>query len=583
LETIIAEGRAYLEEEKKLSGVSNIEMAEQPSPEQNDVNLLNNTVATVIADNTGLNIDDVEETSLQFISRLSAGTIAFLAGRVRETLINVGSNINTLRNALGDAVEEVASGGGRFPMASTPEISLIRNLFPERKDRPTAQDIPMDLGDDKKSAVPLTPQALLEEKEIESPPSSGLDEEELTQLSEQEEVAVAITNSSDISFFDSLRTVASMPRGFVMGLRRRIRRNDQGLTEIPMETKVEEIAEGKDLEAQIPPTATLTQYINRIRRSVPPLVERASTRAGDIVGAIGRGAQRMDSPSMPRGDMTGPVGAIAGAVGGGITGGAMGATSALVPAGMAGLVAGGMTQAGLLEYYRRRGIPITDKLRKQAKLIATGVGAGAGLAAGMTGAGQGVVSGAGITETKINVDADVLKSTQAQESQEVGKNKQWQPKIIAPTPAILDKPPQEMYAEDLEASLFDYVVPTSEGANGTIMTNQLKKNQYMNEQFRYYKSGVFIPAKLWEQMNTNQNMTTQKLDKLALGEKPLISLPDMEFMPQNNEETFETVAKFQYPNQENTSIEFLDPYSSYSNVDNYWATNPQSVLYTINP
>jgi hypothetical protein len=222
-------------------------------------------------------------------------------------------------------------------------------------------------------------------------------------------------------------------------------------------------------------------------------------------------------------------------------------------------------------------------LRKQAKLIATGVGAGAGLATGMSGAGQGVVSGAGITETKINVDADVLKSTQAQESQEVGKNKQWQPKIIAPTPAILDKPPQEMYAEDLEATLFDYVVPTSEGANGTIMTNQLKKNQYMNEQFRYYKSGVFIPAKLWEQMNTNQNMTTQKLDTLALGEKPLIALPDMEFMPQNNEETFETVARFQYPNQENTSIEFLSPYANFSNTDNYWATNPQSVLYTINP
>jgi pyruvate/2-oxoglutarate/acetoin dehydrogenase E1 component len=70
---------------------------------------------------------------------------------------------------------------------------------------------------------------------------------------------------------------------------------------------------------------------------------------------------------------------------------------------------------------------------------------------------------------------------------------------------------------------------------------------------------------------------------LALGEKPLIELPQMEFIPANNEETFETVAKFQYVNGENTSVEFLDPYSSYSNVDNYWATNPQSVLYTINP
>jgi hypothetical protein len=138
-----------------------------------------------------------------------------------------------------------------------------------------------------------------------------------------------------------------------------------------------------------------------------------------------------------------------------------------------------------------------------------------------------------------------------------------------------------MYAEDLEATLFDYVAPTSEGADGTVFTNQLKRNQYMNEQLRYYKSGVFVPAKLWEQMNTPENMSKEKLDRLALGQKPLI--PEMQFIPQDNETTWDTVAEKQYVNGENTSIEFLSPYSSYSDVTNYWATNPQSVLYTINP
>ena len=56
----------------------------------------------------------------------------------------------------------------------------------------------------------------------------------------------------------------------------------------------------------------------------------------------------------------------------------------------------------------------------------------------------------------------------------------------------------------------------------------------------------------------------------------------MEFIPQDNETTWDTVADKQYPNNEPFSVEFLDPYSSYSNVDNYWATNPQSKLYTIN-
>jgi hypothetical protein len=467
-------------------------------------------------------------------------------------------------------------------MAPSPEISLIRNLFPERKERPTAEDIPMDLGADEKSAVPITPQALLEEKEIESPPDSGLDEEQLTELSEAEEVAIAITNSSDIGFVESLRAVASMPRGFIMGLRRRIRRSDNGLTEIPMEMEMKNVASETDLEAQIPPTATLTQYMNRLRRQVPALVERGSTRAGDIVGAVGRGVQRIDIPRMPRGDMNIPVGAMAGAVGGSITGGAMGGAGAVVPAGIAGMTAGGLTDAGIIEYYRRRGIPITDKLKQKAKLAGAVVAGGAGLATGMSGAGKGVVSGAGITETKINVDADVLKSTQAQESQSIGKNRQWGPKTIAPSAEILDKPRQELYAEDLESTLFDYVAPTSEGADGTIFTNQLKKNQYNNEQLRYYKSGVFIPAKLFEQMNTPENMSKEKLDSLALGQKPIIKIPDMQFIPANNETTWDTVAKVQYPNNELNSIEFLDPYSSYSNVDNFWTTNAQSKLYTIN-
>jgi hypothetical protein len=57
----------------------------------------------------------------------------------------------------------------------------------------------------------------------------------------------------------------------------------------------------------------------------------------------------------------------------------------------------------------------------------------------------------------------------------------------------------------------------------------------------------------------------------------------MEFIPASNETTWDTVARVQYPNNELNSIEFLDPYSSYSNTDNFWATNAQSNLYTINP
>jgi len=274
------------------------------------------------------------------------------------------------------------------------------------------------------------------------------------------------------------------------------------------------------------------------------------------------------------------AGSISGALGGYLSRGSTGALQGITPGGMAGAISGGVSASALRTYFNQRGERVSEK---KIQMLAALPSAMIGAYLGYQGTGKELVSGAvgGITESKINVDADVLKSTQAQESQDTGKNRQWFPKIIAPTPAILDKPAQEMYAEDLEASLFNYVAPTSEGADGTVFTNQLKRNQYMNEQLRYYKSGVFVPAKLWEQMNTPENMSKEKLDRLALGQKPII--PEMQFIPQDNETTWDTVARVQYPNNELNSIEFLDPYSSYSNTDNFWATNAQSNLYTINP
>ncbi len=274
------------------------------------------------------------------------------------------------------------------------------------------------------------------------------------------------------------------------------------------------------------------------------------------------------------------AGTVSSALGGFLSRGSVGALQGITTGGMAGAIGGGVSASALRTYFNQRGEQVSDsKIQMLAALPTAMLGA----YLGYQGTGKELVSGAkgGVTETKINVDADVLKSTKAQVNQEIGKNKQWAPKTIAPTPSILDKPPQEMYAEDLEATLFNYIAPTSEGADGTVFTNQLKRNQYMNEQLRYYKSGVFVPAKLWEQMNTPENMTKEKLDRLALGQKPII--PEMQFLPQDNETTFENVARVQYPNNELNSIEFLDPYSSYSNTDNFWATNPQSVLYTINP
>ena len=112
------------------------------------------------------------------------------------------------------------------------------------------------------------------------------------------------------------------------------------------------------------------------------------------------------------------------------------------------------------------------------------------------------------------------------------------------------------------------------------MTNQLKKNQYMNEQLRYTDAGVYIPKELWGQILTDNPAT---LKNLALGSKPLIPTIDMEFIPQDNETTWDNVARLQYVNKENTSIGLFDPYGNFSDVTNYMTITPDSVLFTENP
>ena len=303
-----------------------------------------------------------------------------------------------------------------------------------------------------------------------------------------------------------------------------------------------------------------------IPRSVPSLV---APRRSDIDLGIG----------------TGTTAAVTAA--GLSRGSAMGAVSSVIPAMAGGAVAGGLSATALRTYFRSQGIPDSQQLDKKISYLSmlpiAAVGAYLGYTpSGRTGdvIGTGVTSGSGITEKKIMVDANVLADTQAKEAQDTGKNRQWAPKQIAPSPAIFDEPLQEKYAEDLETTLFDYVVPTSEGADGTILTNKLKANQYMNTQLRYTNAGVFVPRELWGQLT---NTTPDTVKKLSLGQAPIIPLPQLEFMTQDFEDTWDNVARFQYVNKENTSIGLLDPYGDFSDVTNYLTVTPDSVLFTENP
>lgn len=186
----------------------------------------------------------------------------------------------------------------------------------------------------------------------------------------------------------------------------------------------------------------------------------------------------------------------------------------------------------------------------------------------------------GIKETPITYDPKVLeKSTASYAQEETAKNRNWQPKTIMPSTSILDESNQEKYIDDLETSAFDYIAPTSEGSAGTIYTNPLKRQQFINERIRLEGAGMYLPYKTWGMVNDPNNMSQEQLKLMLLGPK----LPELQFEPMDNATSFENVQTVHLVNNEQNSIEMFSPYSQFSNVDNNWWTNEKSVLYTINP
>lgn len=188
-------------------------------------------------------------------------------------------------------------------------------------------------------------------------------------------------------------------------------------------------------------------------------------------------------------------------------------------------------------------------------------------------------AGLGIKETPIAYDPSTLEKAIVDIEQKPTRNKVWQPKTIYPSTSILDESKQEKYIDDLETSAFDYIAPTSEGSAGTIYTNPLKRQQYINERIRLEGGGMYIPYQTWGRVNDPSKMTEEQLRLMLLGPK----LPQMKFEPMNNATTFENVQTVHLVNNEQNSIEMFSPYSQFSNVDNNWWSNENSVLYTINP
>jgi hypothetical protein len=247
-----------------------------------------------------------------------------------------------------------------------------------------------------------------------------------------------------------------------------------------------------------------------------------------------------------------------------------------------GALAGGSIATAIEAYLRQRNVPLETRrgqrlYRVLAQMPARYLAPLLGVSAGALVAGMQVGR---INETPIEVSQDIIDQTTA-ELQQVGgqKNKQWAKRIIMPSTNIMDKSRQEQYADDVEFALFDYVSPTEQG-NGTVKSNPLVRNQFVNHQIQMEDAGVHIPTVLFNTLVDASSLTDRQMQALFLGAPPLIKDPSY---VKYNGDTFDTVAEYQYPNKENTAIGVLDPYRNFSRVDNHWSYNPDSQLFTINP
>jgi len=629
---------------KLLSSINNIEdikMSEQKHTAK-DLKTVSVAIKKVIATQTGQDEKDIDmEATSDIVEDLSPSFVSRMADAIRSIPTSLRNNAGNLMAVMADAIQ---SGVGSAMVPLSPiDTSFINSVLdiPEFKTPPTSAQAPITSGLSAalNAALPEQPtpmeaiqerkmkrfdtafegvEAKQEIKEVETDSAFEELEDNVRDVltSEFEDLSpneidnyIRTLDESDLRYIErNSLTVDGTSKLSIMVDKQKLLKDIKNVgSSIPrvLNSVVDELkqryqqaygqvnalAEGKIIRSAVDYVSEMSaQVLGRVLRAinsrefVSVLTDnyRSLPSISDIHSMTVRDVPPLIAPRSE--DVSEGVGAgiVGGAVGSGLaTGSAMSAVSGAIPGAIAGAGVNMAIAPALREYYRSRGVNVDDpNIKKQINYYSMIPAAVAGGVVGYSGVGQGALSGAGITEKKIMVDADVLAETQAKEEQEVTKNRQWAPKQIAPTPAILDEPQQEKYAEDLETTLFDYVVPTSEGADGTIMTNQLKKNQFMNQQLRYTDAGVFVPRELWGQI---MNTKPETMKKLALGSKPLIPLPEMEFIPADNETTWDNVAKLQFVNKENTSVGLFDPYGDFSDVTNYWTITPDSVLFTENP
>jgi hypothetical protein len=203
---------------------------------------------------------------------------------------------------------------------------------------------------------------------------------------------------------------------------------------------------------------------------------------------------------------------------GAVAGGVPGAISGAVSGGMRG-IAGRTTAGGAV------GLGIAGGLGGVAGgAVGRKVGGRKGEKVGQVvgGVGAGAIAGylAGKEETKVQeMPVEIPDQVvQQEEPLKSGSGKgTLRPKFIIPSVDILNKTDNEIQADLDEFSAFDFVLPSSEGTEGNISNNPLKRQAYIQNELILNGGGVDIPSQWGEEPMTSVEEQKEQMigDKLS--------------------------------------------------------------------
>jgi len=161
-------------------------------------------------------------------------------------------------------------------------------------------------------------------------------------------------------------------------------------------------------------------------------------------------------------------------------------------------------------------------------------------------------------EEPVQLPNDILTEQQDKIEKTQGKGL-LRPKFIIPSTNILQPSDQELAADALEFAAFDFVRPNTEGGEGDLQTNILKRSQKLNENIRFQGAGVRVNSLFGYDLPIQPSQET--INNLFLYK----ALPPLKFQEQEyNLSEFEVMSYD--PINQRGAIEMFSPYNDFSDT-----------------